>query len=850
MHSSKRLCSALLAALLASSGSYAITGKVTDQSGAAVANAMITYTDLSTRLTWTYSDNQGNFTLDSPEGTPVLGRAPSFAVDRMTPQVQGNRVYFTPAGKEATVSIVNLAGRQIASRTFKNLAAGRYSVCPFEAVAPQAGHTVYLVSITSGDQAASLRMVNLGSNRSGSSPRVSAADNAQTGLAKVATANQVRVGKTGYQPTLADFSGYTDNIGTVKITKVDIEAKVDSVINVILAHPKKKNILTGQSIMPPEGSMDAITTYNAAVMMYGANSMLDWNARREKSNQAEALAMANTADHLPIPLIIVGDIVHGYTCGPEGGVVLPHNIGLGCTFNPKIVEKTYRIAAMEARGAGFNFAFGPTTDVVRNDKHGRTYESFSEDPAHVAKMTKAAILGFQGTDMSHPWTIGSCAKHFAGAGGTENGLHMGYANTASDEVLRQIHLAPYTAALEVGVGAVMSAFNSWKDASGKQIPMHGNTELMQNTLKNKMGFDGFIFGDFEAHWYMESYYQTELASAAGTQKRVVLGSIAINAGLDVPLGGGVGSEWDWAPNASIAYDQGLLTDNRLVDMTKRILRVKFRMGLFDGDHYLFKSDLSDQIRSDKHKAVAREAVRKSLVCLKNQNSALPLKKTAKVHVVGTLADNMGCQSGGWTYGGPSTWQGDTKTDAPAGTSIKEAIEKVASRVTYSTTAAGIAGDADVVVVVTGETPYSESHGDHKRGIIWNQFTGVFNTIASSMILADMPEGDIINQVASATDKPVVAILISGRPMVLGTSLDNADAFVCAWLPGTEGDGVADVLFGDYDFTGKLSFSWPTKIEDEPLNTGSYGDTDTHATPAFSYGYGLNLAGQRLPEGWY
>jgi beta-glucosidase len=838
--------------LLFCSTGWAITGHVIDQAGAPVQNAYITYTALDHRLVWTYSDVNGNFVLGAPGVTGIIsnGRA-ALACARLAPKAMGNAIEINPPGKTTTISLYTLAGRMIGSKTFETAANTRYIVRPFAAVAPYAARTVYIVKLQSGGENASLCMIYAGKNGNAGSanyPKGTAAVSlGKTGAASAA--NQVRAGKTGYAPAFGDFTSYTQNLGDMKITAINIEAKVDSVIQVILNHPQKKNILAGQSIMPPEGSTAAITQFNASVMMYGVNSMMDWNARRDLSNTAQGLAMANTATHLPIPLIITGDLVHGYDYGPVGGVVLPHNIGLGCSFNPKIVEKCFRVSALESKGAGFNFAFSPCTDVARNLKYGRVYESFSEEPAHTAIMTKAAVLGFQGTDVSHPWTNGATAKHFAGAGGTTDGKQFGKANTAPDSILRKIHLAPYQAAIDADVCAVMAAFNSWVDASGKEVPMHGNTELMTNTLKGTMGFKGFIFGDFEAHWYMQGFYTSQLTAYTGTDVRMGLGSIALNAGLDVPLGGGVFSDWDWAPNAVKAYDAGLLTDARLTDLARRVLRIKFRMGLFNGTNYLFTPDLTALINSQLHKDAAREAVRKTLVCLKNTKNALPLLKNAKIHIVGTLADNMGCQCGGWTYGGASTWQGDTKTAIPAGTSIRGAIQKVCPGATYSASAANIPATADIVVVVTGETPYSETQGeDGSQGS--NQFAGPLNNVKSSITLANMPEGSLINTVRAATTKPVVAILISGRPMVLGTSLASSDAFVCAWLPGTEGDGVADVLFGDYDFTGKLSFSWPSAAADEPVNYGNWGDVKTAATPQFPYGYGLKLDGTQLPTGMY
>jgi beta-glucosidase len=671
-------------------------------------------------------------------------------------------------------------------------------------------------------------------------------------LAKTALApgirNQVRVGKTGYSPAYKKFTSYNDCLGDVKIVKIDIEAKVDSLIKVILAHKNAKEILAGQTIMPNENEADLITTRNAAVFLYGLGSNMTWDARRAASDAAQKSAMASTATHVPIPLLIAGDLIHGYTYGLEGGVVFPQNIGLGCTFDPKIVEKCFRVSAIECKAAGFNFGLSPNSDVTRNSKSGRTYESFSEDPAHVSTMVKAAIFGFQGSDVSHPLTVGSCVKHFAGPGGIQDGRQPGVTNTGSDAALRRIHLAPYRAALEAGVCAVMACYNSWKDDGGREIPMHANKELLTNTLKGAMRHDGFILGDYDAHWATEPFFADSLKGLSGNDRRAKLGSLAINAGIDVPYGATSSSATAWAPNAVAAIDKKYLKQERLVDVARRILRVKFRMGLFDT--YLFDPALAALIRSPMHKDVAREAVRKSLVCLKITNKALPLVKTAKIHVVGTLADNMGCQAGGWTYGGKSTsWQGDTKKDKPIGTSIYQAIVKQNPGATWSRDENGIPADVDAVVVVTGETPYAETFGeDGTTG--WGNFTGVFNKVKSSMTLADMPEGRIIDLVRAKTAAPVVAVLIAGRPMILGTSLDNADVFVCAWLPGSEGEGVADVLFGDYDFTGKLSFTWPKRTADEPLNFGNYGDKDTKATPLFPFGHGLNLSGKQLPAGMY
>ena len=498
---------------------------------------------------------------------------------------------------------------------------------------------------------------------------------------------------------------------------------------------------------------------------------------------------------LKIPLLYGIDAVHGHN-NVLGAVIFPHNIGLGATHNPALVEQAARVTAQEIAGTGINWAFAPCIAVAQDARWGRTYESFSDSPALAGELGAAAVRGFQGGHFSEPAAVLACAKHFVGDGGTHDGVDQG--NTIVDEAtLRKIHLAPYLPAIKSGVGSVMVSFSSWNGAK-----MHGNKYLLTDVLKGELGFKGFTISDWAAIDQLPHDYKGSIEAA-------------INAGLDmamIPNGPGQPNSYlDFITKLTESVKEGRVPMTRIDDAVRRILREKMEAGVFA--QRPVDPALTAAIGSPAHRQVARECVRQSLVLLKNEKATLPLAKNLKrIQVVGRGADDLGIQCGGWTI----SWQGATGNVTPGGTTILEAIRQAAgpeSMVKFSADGSGME-TADAVIVVVGEMPYAEMKGDRTE---------------LQLSAADQA---LIKQ-ARQNGAPVTTILLSGRPLILGEALAASDAFVAAWLPGTEGRGVADVLFGDYKPTGKLSRPWP-----QEANTAST-ETKPGARSTFPFGFGLS-----------
>ncbi len=496
---------------------------------------------------------------------------------------------------------------------------------------------------------------------------------------------------------------------------------------------------------------------------------------------------------LKIPLIYGIDAVHGHN-NVDGAVIFPHNIGLGATRDPKLVEKASRVVALEIAGTGMNWAFAPCLAVARDDRWGRTYESFGETPELVKMMGPAVIRGLQTKNLADPTAAVACAKHFLGDGGTTNGKDQG--NMECDEAtLRKIHLPGYAAAIKAGAQTVMVSYSSW---NGKK--MHGNKYLVTDVLKGELGFKGLVVSDWAAIDQLSSNYKQDVEDS-------------INAGLDmimIPKGPGEPNNYvEFIADLKQSVLEGRVPQARIDDAVRRILRVKYMTRLFDQP--FTDPAMTAQVGCAEHREVARQCVRESLVLLKNQNHVLPLSKQVKHLVVaGKGADDMGIQCGGWTI----DWQGKPGKVTSGGTTILEGIRKAVGPgflVDFSVDASAAAG-ADAVVVVVGEMPYAEMFGDRK-----------------DLNLA--PEDLALVRKAKKAGVPVITILLSGRPMIIGSALESSDAFIAAWLPGTEGQGVADVLFGDYKPTGKLSHTWPRSMDQIPCN-------DSAKDALFSYGYGL------------
>ena len=502
---------------------------------------------------------------------------------------------------------------------------------------------------------------------------------------------------------------------------------------------------------------------------------------------------------LKIPLIFAIDAIHGFGA-MYGATVFPHNIGLGCTRNPQLVEQAAQITAKEMAATGIDWTLGPVVAVARDEKWGRTYESFGEDPNLVKEMSAAAVSGFQGDTSAKNVNILACAKHFIGDGGTTNGTNAG--NTVLDEqTLRAIHLPGYISAIEQKVGSIMVTQSQWNG-----IHVHGHPYLLDTLLKKELGFKGLVISDANSFLYAGDpsipFPSTILYRSAIRN--------SINAGVDMAMMSNFQgfNHRTYIDTLKTLISQGAVTIERIDDAVKRILTQKFRLGLFE--HPYADRSLVSQVGSQAHRQVARECVRQSLVVLKKKDGVLPIPKNIKrIHLAGRHADNMGYQCGGWTI----TWQGSSGDITP-GTTIKEAIQQAAPNadVTYSGDGYGAEG-ADIGIAAIGELPYAEYGGDGRVNLDPIDIETVRNLKSFGI--------------------PVVVILICGRPIILDPILHHCDALIAAWLPGTEGEGIADVLFGDYPPVGRLSQTWPRDVSQIPINVG-----DAVYNPLFRYGDGI------------
>lgn len=536
-----------------------------------------------------------------------------------------------------------------------------------------------------------------------------------------------------------------------------------------------------------------------SVLNGGSSDPAEGNSPKAWADMYDRYQQHALKTRLAIPLLYGVDAVHGHN-NVSGAVIFPHNIGLGCTRDPKLVEKIARITALEMRATGVNWAFGPCVAVPQDERWGRTYEGFSEDPELVSLLGKAAVQGLQTNRLNNPLSVLACAKHYAGDGGTafgstKDGRGLDQGDTRVDEKsFRRIHLAPYIPAVKAGVGSIMPSYSSWNG-----VKCSASKYLLTDVLKKEFGFEGFLISDYNAIDQIDPDYKTAIM-------------ITINAGMDMAM---VPQRYpEFIKNLKELVSEGKVPMERIDDAVLRILRVKFAMGLMNKNRsVLTDRTLMDRIGSDEHRQVARKAVAQSLVLLKNDKKILPLsKKTARIHVAGKNADDLGSQCGGWTI----DWQGRTGRVTEGGTTVLSAVQQAVSKetqVTFSIDGTDAAG-ADVGIAVIGETPYAEMKGDRDNLNLDSQDIEVVKTMKKAGI-------------------PVVVILISGRPMIIDSILDQADAFIAAWLPGTEGQGVADVVFGDQKPTGKLSFSWPRDNSQIPINIG-----DADYNPLFPYGFGL------------
>ncbi|MDG2393120.1 MAG: exo 1,3/1,4-beta-D-glucan glucohydrolase, partial [Thalassotalea sp.] len=614
---------------------------------------------------------------------------------------------------------------------------------------------------------------------------------------------------------------------------LDLPVKKDAVLE-----QKIKDILSGMTLEQKVAQMIQPEIRDITVedmRKYGFGSFLNGGGAFPENNKhatpadwiklAEDLYQASIDDSIDgstIPTIWGTDAVHGHN-NVIGATLFPHNIGLGAANNPDLIEKVAEITATEVMVTGIDWVFAPTVAVVRDDRWGRTYEGYSEDPEIVRNYSASIVKGLQGhanKDFLGDTRVISTIKHFIGDGGTENGDDQG--NTlASEQELFDIHGQGYVGGLSAGAQSVMASFNSWHGEKN-----HGNKYLLTTVLKDKMGFDGFVVGDWNGHGQIPGCTNENCAQT-------------VNAGLDIFM---VPTD-AWKPlyeNTIAQVKSGEIPQARIDDAVSRILRVKLRAGIFDKPSPVNRalSGKTQLIGAQAHRDVARQAVRESLVLLKNKGNILPLNPNANILVAGDGADNIGKQSGGWSI----TWQGtgNTNADFPGGSSIYKGFEQVVNSAGGNIELA-VNGDfktkPDVAVVVFGEEPYAEGIGDidnldYQRG--------------------NKKDLALLNKL-KAQGIPVVSVFISGRPMWVNAELNASDAFIAAWLPGSEGTGVSEVLFTkadgsiNHDFKGKLSFSWPKTAIQAVVNRN-----DAEYSPLLPYGFGLaygeeNTLGDDLDE---
>ncbi len=549
------------------------------------------------------------------------------------------------------------------------------------------------------------------------------------------------------------------------------------------------------SIVPED-----IPTLGIGALLSGGGGSPPENDPQSWAAMVRAFQEDALGSRLGIPLLYGVDAVHGHN-NVRGAVIFPHNIGLGAANDPELMERIGRITAREMIATGIYWNYAPAVSVPQDIRWGRTYEGYSEDPGVVSELAAAFIRGLQGAELDDPTTVLATPKHYVGDGGTAWGTsttgdyQIDQGVTQVDEAsLRAVHLPPFVRAIEEGAESIMVSFSSWGG-----MKMHAQRYLITDVLKGELGYDGFVVSDWGAIDQIANDYYTAVVAA-------------INAGIDMNM---VPHDYRrFISTLTRAVEAGDVSEDRIDDAVRRILTVKFALGLFERPHP--DGSLIDDVGSEDHRAVAREAVVESQVLLENDGGLLPLRvDLPSLFVGGEAADDIGIQSGGWTI----EWQGATG-DITEGTTILEAIrDTVSPQTTVHYDRFGRFDEADLTGTTTcagvvGERPYAEGFGDDGE--------------------LKLPVGDLrtLSRMREQCDDLVV-ILISGRPLIVTDLVDDWDAFVAAWLPGTEGHGVADVLFGEEPFTAALPYTWPRSIDQLPIAPGVEPEE-----PLYQLGYAL------------
>ena len=560
------------------------------------------------------------------------------------------------------------------------------------------------------------------------------------------------------------------------LSEAEISKKVSELIDSMTLDEK-----VGQMTQIDQRFLDTITdlsTYSIGSLLSGGGSHPEVNEPQAWLDMYNKYQEETLKNRLGIPLIYGIDAVHGHN-NVYGATIFPQNIGLGATNNPELVYKISEATSLEVAATGIDWTFSPCLSSPEDYRWGRTYEGFSSDPVLVEKLGKAAVEGYQNALTNSGKKVVACAKHFIGDGNTEFGTGMnglvdrGNTVLTTDELKEKL-LPKYQAAIDANVQTIMASYNSWNG-----VKCHGSKELLTDILKVEMGFEGFVISDWQGIDEIPGNYKSDIITS-------------INAGIDMVMVSGQGQPYKkFMRLLKENVEEGSISMERIDDAVSRILKVKLRNGLFTNP--IVQNDNLQVIGSDDHRNIARQAVRESVVVLKNEN-LIPISKESKsIVVAGRGADNLGMQCGGWTI----NWQGG-QGDITIGTTILDGIKESVStetKVIHSKDGEDLGNvSGDLAIVVIGEDPYTEFFGDKDN--------------------LDLLEEDIqtINNLKDKGYK-VLVLLISGRPMNIANHLDNWDGFAAIWLPGTEGNGVSDILFGDFQSTGKLSYPWPLNAED-------------------------------------
>ncbi len=613
------------------------------------------------------------------------------------------------------------------------------------------------------------------------------------------------------------------------ITDAATEKRIDALLKKMTVEQKVGQLIQGDiSTITPKD----LETYPLGSILAGGNSGPNGNERSTAADWAKlvgdfrAVSLRRQANGVAIPIIFGVDAVHGHNNVP-GATLFPHNIGLGAARDPELIQRIGAVTAAEIAGSGIEWTFAPTLAVPQDLRWGRSYEGYASDPKLIADYAKAMVLGLQGPLVAGktvgPQHVAATAKHFLADGGTFEGKDQGDAKV-DEKTLIAKHAMGYPAAIDAGALTVMASFSSWQG-----VKHHGNKGLLTDALKDKMGFAGFVVGDWNGHGQVAGCSVTDCAQS-------------INAGLDMFM---APDSWKGLYETTLKHAKdGTISAARLDDAVRRILRVKYKLGLFPEGHV--DRSVVKAVGTPEHLAVAREAVAKSLVLLKNNGSVLPIKPGARVLVTGPAADSMAIQSGGWTI----SWQGTdvTHADFPNGQTIWEALNKSvrdAGGVATLSEGGVYKEKPDVAIVVFGEAPYAEFQGD-----------------VATLDYQPTEATDLATlKKLKAAGIPVVALFLSGRPMFTNPEINAADAFVAGWLPGSQGVGVADVLIAGKDgktprsFTGTLPFAWPadarSPVEKPQFAVGyglKYGATTT--VPQLSEELGVDIAAALNVENFF